>query len=188
MAPEVKICGVKDVDTALAIYEAGADYIGLVLAKSPRQVSLGQAREITMALPRVRFVAVVRNMDRDTLDKTLNRAPFWAVQYHGEANFDWIRVVHEYGLKAIATQINPAADIILMDGPEPGKGQTWEWQRPNCPQPIWIAGGLTPNNVSNVIRSLRPEGVDVSSGVETNGVKDLVKVRQFIKEAKQWQR
>ncbi len=187
MTPEVKICGVKNFDTALAAYEAGADYIGLVLSPSSRQISMDRARDIVTALPRVRFVAVVRRMPRDILEMVLDRVPFWAIQYHNNADFDWVKVVHDYGLKTIGTQEEKDSDIILMDGPEPGTGQVWNWQRPQRPQPFWIAGGLTVDNVGHVIRCLQPSGVDVSSGVETRGVKDLQKIRQFIKEAKQWQ-
>ncbi len=187
MTPEVKICGVKDVSTALAAYEAGADYIGLVLTSSPRQISLEQARDIVTSLPWIRFVAVARHMSRDMFEKVLERVPLWAFQHHGETDFNWIHAVHDYGLKAIATTVEQDADIILTDGPEPGKGQAWDWQRPACSQPFWIAGGLMPDNVRSVVQRLQPNGVDVSSGVETDGVKDLIKIRQFIKEAKQWQ-
>ncbi len=187
MGLDVKICGVKDTLTAFEAHKAGADYIGLVLSRSKRQVSVAQARHMVMALPAIRFIAVVRNMNRDDLNEVLTQVPFWGVQYHGTANFDWIEMVHEAGGRAIATTLAVGADMILMDGPEPGQGQTWEWQRPLSNKPVWIAGGLTPHNVAMVVRTLKPDGVDVSSGVETGGVKDLTKIRQFLGEAKQWQ-
>ncbi|PSR29933.1 MAG: phosphoribosylanthranilate isomerase [Sulfobacillus thermosulfidooxidans] len=186
MEPDVKICGVKDALTALEAHRAGADYIGLVLAPSSRQISLDQARHLVMTLPAIRFVAVVRGMTREALQELLQKVPVFAVQYHGEANFDWVAMVHEAGRKAVATTLDERADIILMDGPEPGQGRTWDWHRPASDKPVWIAGGLTPENVGTVVRTLRPDGVDVSSGVETDGVKDIEKIRQFIKEAKQW--
>jgi phosphoribosylanthranilate isomerase len=184
---EVKICGIKDVWTARESVRAGADYIGLVLAPSTRQISLDQAREITRALPEVRFVAVVRNMAEEELAHVLQHTGVWAVQYHGASGYDWIGMAHKAGLRAIATRVEGDADIILLDGPEPGQGQSWEWQRPQLGRPVWIAGGLSPDNVAAAVNRVVPDGVDVAIGVETSGSKDMEKIIRFIKEAKQWQ-
>ncbi len=187
MAVDVKICGIKDVATAEQSVRAGADYLGLVLAPSKRRVSLMQAREITGALPDVKFVAVVRDMAEPELACVLSQKGFWAVQFHGAAGYDWMAMVHQAGLHAIATQINDQADVILLDGPEPGQGQSWDWHLPLIHKPVWIAGGLSPENVGDVVARLHPSGVDVSSGVETLGTKNLDKIIKFIREAKQWQ-
>lgn len=184
---EVKICGVSTQSIAEQAVAQGADYIGLVLAESPRRVTLAQAGQMTRALPAVRFVAVVKLMGQEDLQRLLDRADVWAVQYHGAADFDWIGLVRAAGRRAIATRASEAADIVLADGPEPGQGKPWQWRRPHLSCPVWIAGGLSPENVGQVVKALAPDGVDVSSGVETGGVKDIAKITKFIKEAKQWQ-
>lgn len=183
----VKICGVKTAAMAEAAVNQGADFIGLVLAPSSRRVSLDQAQALTRQLPHIRFIAVVRDMAAEDLEQLLAATGVWGVQYHGASTFDWIGMVHHAGRQAIATQVDERADIVLLDGPEPGQGRTWAWQRPWISQPLWLAGGLSPDNVRQVVETLKPSGVDVSSGVETEGEKDLVKITAFIKEAKQWQ-
>lgn len=186
MAIGVKICGVKTPDVAEFAFSHGADWVGLVFAPSTRRLTLSEAREVMQSVPGS-YVAVLKDANRDALQDVLNLG-IGAVQYYGHAVPDWIGVVHSYGARAIATELNSSADLVLLDGPRPGSGEIHEWRRPQFSRPIWLAGGLTPRNVQGIIESLRPDGVDVSSGVEVNGRKDKGLIAEFIKEVKQWER
>ncbi|MDA8192719.1 MAG: phosphoribosylanthranilate isomerase [Thermaerobacter sp.] len=178
----VKICGVRDPDTASYCFAAGADFVGLVLTTSRRQIGLDDARRILQTVAG-RFVAVMKDVDGAQLEAVC-RLPFYAVQIHGTAPVDWIERVHSSGQVAIATAFREDADIVLLDGEEPGSGRGRDWERPLWPRPIWLAGGLNPGNVRQVVRRLRPDGVDVSSGVERDGAKERDLVRRFMEEVR----
>ncbi|MCY0881976.1 MAG: phosphoribosylanthranilate isomerase [Firmicutes bacterium] len=185
--PFVKICGLKDARTAQAAQDAGADALGLVFAPSRRQVSVKQAQEMVQRV-KARWVAVVKDILEADLTALMEAVPLWAVQFHGLAPYDWITLVQAHGLIAIDTKWPTTADIALLDGPDPGSGQERDWTRPQGDRPVWIAGGLSPDNVGTVVQRLHPDGVDVSSGVEIDGVKDIHLIQQFIKEAKSCQK
>ncbi len=184
MSPVVKICGIQDPILADWSFSQGADFVGLVLAPSRRQVSLAQATAMIKAVPGP-YVAVVSSAGRGELEAILAELAVIAVQYHGSSQWDWIAEVQAKGRLAIATELEPRADIVLLDGEEPGRGKVRDWQRPKWNRPVWLAGGLTPLNVGAMVQALHPDGVDVSSGVERNGVKDRQLISQFIREAKQ---
>lgn len=183
MAVSVKICGVRDVETARAALKLGADYIGLVLTPSARRVSVAEAGAVARAVPDQVCVAVGLNFPEDVFDAVLATSVSW-VQVHGTPPRDWIQRVHQAGKLAVATWLEPTADVVLLDGRRPGSGETRVWSRPTWPAPIWIAGGLTPENVGAMVRAVQPDGVDVSSGVEVGGVKSLERIARFIQEAK----
>lgn len=176
----VKVCGVRDAQTATFCFSVGVDYVGLVLAKSRRQVTLAQAQDILAAVPG-KFVAVVQDVTREQLEG-LSLLPFAGIQVHDSAPNDWTEIIHRQGQLAIATWLHPAADIALLDGEKPGSGIARRWHKPSWPHPIWLAGGLNPRNVRRVVRELAPEGVDVSSGVESEGTKQWNLIEQFVKE------
>jgi phosphoribosylanthranilate isomerase len=181
MPVRVKICGIKDLDTARGVVELGADYLGLVFTESPRQVTLSQAERLVASLPTAQFIAVARDADDDLLEAMLAIGVV-GVQLHGRTPAHWIHQVHQRGKLAIATRLEADADVVLLDGANPGSGQPWAWYKPTFHRPIWLAGGLNPDNVGRVVKTWRPDGVDVSSGVEQNGVKNLELVRRFIEE------
>ncbi len=197
----VKICGVTNPDDARLAAAAGADAIGLVFhPPSPRDVSIDAARAIIDALPPfVNAYAVVLNPDPEFLDDLIDRAPVDGLQYHGQedpelcARFPgrWIKTVPMSEPNALADYPRRyrAARGFLLDGHAAGEaggqGETFDWTRvrPEDPRPLILAGGLTPDNVGEAIRTVRPWGVDVSSGVETRpGRKDPDKVEAFLRE------
>ena len=185
MAVTVKICGVQDEGTARFCFAHGADFVGLVFAASRRQISMDRARQLVQEIPG-RYVAVVSSPDAEVLQKIIQNVRPYAIQHHGVPRCDWLELSHRQGTVAIATTLNPQADIVLLDGPVPGQGQERDWKRPAWPKPLWLAGGLSPDNVRDVVRTLKPDGVDVSSGVETQGKKDWGLIAAFIEEAKSW--
>jgi phosphoribosylanthranilate isomerase len=190
MAVTVKVCGFKNADDIALALEAGADYGGLVLAESLRQVSLAEAEVLTASFPG-RLVAVVKGVsDRDWA--LLWDMPWGGLQVYDRPQTAWVPDAQRRGW--LTVQPGPgeatrgAAAVLLLEG-RPGRGERLSWesiQRPR--EPFWLAGGLGPDNVGRALEVLRPQGVDVSSGVEKSpGVKDIGLVREFIKEVRQWQ-
>ena len=194
-----KICGITRVEDALAAAEAGADAIGLVFyARSPRAVSVQQARAIVAALPPfVTSVGLFVNASRCELNEILEAVPLDLLQFHGDETAVDCAGYHRPYIKAL--RVRPGEDIrarcadypqaagILLDtfvpGVPGGTGEAFDWslvpENPGCP--IILAGGLTPDNVAAAVRQVRPWAVDVSGGVEARkGVKDAEKVRAFV--------
>ncbi len=170
-------------NTALQAAELGADFLGVVLTQSRRQISLTQAEDMLTALLGIPVVGVGKDMDEPLFERLLE-LPFWGIQVHGHPPEDWVERAHRYGKRALATWLDPKADVVLLDGPEPGSGRPRDWERPIWDRPLWIAGGLTPENVQSMVRDLSPDGVDVSSGVEVDGAKSLDRIARFIEEVR----
>ena len=185
----IKICGVKDVAEARAAADAGADAIGMVLYAqgASRQVDANVAREVASTLPPfVMCVGVVRDCPQVRVRQLLAHVPLGMVQFHGKEPPPEVRAAQPTRaskiLKTDGTLIEQAAALMAVRVPNlvaihvdaPGGGGTGEaadWDeverldRANLP-PLVVAGGLTPGNVGEVVRRLRPWAVDVSSGVE----------------------
>lgn len=201
----VKICGICRPEDAAAAAEAGADAIGLVLADSPRRVSVAQAEAIVAELP-PDVVPIALFVD-EPLASILTKCEILGVdtvQLHGNEPPDLVRHLTICGIEAIkAFRIGAEADLAalrdypgttcLLDPKVPGKrggtGVAMDWglaARAAARRRIILAGGLTPDNVAEAIRRVRPWGVDVSSGVEAApGRKDHAKLRAFILAARQ---
>lgn len=198
-----KICGITRIEDALIAAEAGADAIGLVFyAKSPRAVSVQQARAIIAALPPfVTTVGLFVDASRDELSAILEVVPLDLLQFHGDespaacAGFSrpYIKALRVRPGEDVAARIEPYGNAsgILLDtyvhGVPGGTGQAFDWAL--APQglstPIILAGGLTPENVRSAIEQVRPYAVDVSGGVEASkGIKDAEKVRAFVRAVK----
>lgn len=188
----IKICGVMSEDAALAAAEAGADAIGLVFAAgSPRYLEPARAWEIASVLPPfVATVALFVDVDLERFIEIEQTCPATLVQFHGNESEDLVRHCGPNLIKAV--RFDPATiardlarwsaieevDAILIDGSTGGKGTAFDWSAlppllADDTKPIILAGGLTPENVGEAIRAVRPFAVDVSSGVERErGVKD----------------
>ena len=194
-----KICGITRAADALVAAEAGADAIGLVFySKSPRAVSIAQAREIIAALPPfVTTVGLFVNASRCEINETLDAVALDVLQFHGDEMPDdcegfhrpWykaLRVRAGNDIRAEAARYAGASAVLLdtfVDGVPGGTGEMFDWSLvpANLPKPLILAGGLTPQNVQQAIERVRPFAVDVSGGVElSKGVKDAARVREFI--------
>lgn len=194
----IKICGVQDVEDALAAVEAGADLIGVNFVDgSPRQVDVHRALEICEALEGhdVERVALFRNARWDVIDPILQRVPFERVQFHGDESEEEVEAVDLPTIKAIRGADHDAAEtypssILLLDHPHQGggQGQTWDWSEAEDliahGYDVIVAGGLTPDNVAEALADvgdIPPWGVDVATGVEDeNRRKDPAKMRAFV--------
>jgi phosphoribosylanthranilate isomerase len=200
-----KICGITRVEDALVAANAGADAIGLVFyPRSPRAVSVRQARDIIAALPPfVTTVGLFVNATSCEINETLDAVPLDLLQFHGDETPEQCSGYHRPYIKAL--RVRPGDDIqaacehyrsasgllldAFVDGVPGGTGLAFDWNLvPSAlTKPIILAGGLTPENVSEAIEQVRPFGVDVSGGVElSKGVKDTRRVEAFIKAVRSW--
>lgn len=204
----IKICGIRDETQALAAVEAGADFIGLVFAPSRRQISPARAREIAYAVKRTsggtKMVGVFANTPSSQVNELADFCALDWVQLSGDESWEYCREVTRPVIKVIRIdqqspeELNaeisagsrslPRQEFMTLldsrvEGRYGGTGESFNW---NLAQQITerfrviIAGGLDPKNVARLIERVAPWGVDVSSGVETKGVKDTSKIRAFI--------
>jgi phosphoribosylanthranilate isomerase len=195
----VKICGITTEEDALLSTAMDADALGFVFAPSRRQVKPDIVRDIVKRLPtEVLTVGVFRNERPERVVEIVNRAGLHAVQLHGNEPLSEVRWVRERvrfviqafaaGDPMLASAANSPADVILVDSPDPGSGKVFDWRlAEGAPRGVrtLLAGGLTPDNVGEAIRLVRPWGVDVSSGVEASpGRKDPRKLRRFVEVAR----
>lgn len=197
----VKICGVTSEDDALLAIGMGADAIGFnFVPGSTRQIRPTAARDIARRLPGgVLTVGIFKDELRDTVADVVHQAGLQAAQLHGRESTEdsrWIADRVPYVIKAFVAGDSAIDDLhhygaraVLVDAPEPGSGEVFDWSvldgRERA-QPLILAGGLTPANVGQAISVVKPWGVDVASGVELSpGVKDPVKVREFIVAARE---
>lgn len=199
MATRIKICGITRIEDARTAISAGADAIGLVFdPNSPRSVSVEQGRAISAAIPP--FIGVVGlfvDAAPEHIRAVLSRVGLSLLQFHGSETPEQCRIHGRPYLKAIRMRddtdlrtaerrFDDAIGLLLdayVENLAGGSGETFDWERipANRAKPIVLAGGLTADNVGEAIRRVRPEAVDVSSGVESaKGVKDADKIAGFI--------
>jgi phosphoribosylanthranilate isomerase len=200
---EIKICGLTNADDATAAIEAGADFVGFVLyAGSPRAVAPAVLPRILDRLPApFRAVAVVVNLPQPDLARLTADCPLHAVQFHGDespgaadgcARRVWRAVSAGESGWAPDPALWPHAERFVVDAAAPGRyggtGKRADWDAARAlaaGRTVMLAGGLTPENVAEAIRAVRPFGVDVVSGVESRpGRKDAAAVRRFIAAAR----
>jgi len=210
----VKICGNTTLDDTLLAVEAGADAVGFVFAHSPREVTVGQVAAIAPVLPaKVERIGVFVNASFEEIARTVQQADLTGVQLHSGAgpeltaqlreNFGpklkILRVVH-YGVEAEAQARaiaeDPSVDAVLVDSRTAaavgGTGVSFDWAEASktlfsgtVEHKMIAAGGMKPDTVAEAVRTLKPWGVDVASGVEAApGRKDAAKVREFVLQAR----
>jgi len=206
----VKICGLSEVEYALAAARAGADLLGLVFAPSKRRVSPKKALPLVKAVHGLRsrpaVVGVFVNSPVQEVNQIADYCQLDLVQLSGDETWEYCQQIEKPVIKAIHISRRSSAEGLLahlensqrvLGSSSPiylldtfverqygGTGQSFIWEiarHVTAKFPVVIAGGLRPQNVGQVVASLRPWGVDVSSGVETNGVKDVEKIKAFVK-------
>lgn len=196
----VKICGIKTIEAASVAVQAGADFIGFVFAPSKRKITPEEAAEIAKTIPKsVRIVGVFVNESVENIKSIAELVGLDVIQLHGDESPEIIRELPYQTIKAFsidqvdAQTINSyPADYYLIDSPigkhRGGTGKTFDWKLATDLgidlNKVILAGGLSPFNVQQAIEQVSPAGIDVSSGVETNGEKDHEKIKQFIRNAK----
>jgi phosphoribosylanthranilate isomerase len=205
----VKICGITEIEPALVAARAGADFIGLVFAPGRHQITAGKAHRIVQKLReqeiKTEVVGVFVNLSIADVNQIAATVPLDRVQLSGDETWEYCRNIEKPVIKAVyisagvtgssiiqsiysgqkmLSEINP---LVLLDtqrrGMYGGTGQTFNWELAREAAqhyPVVIAGGLTPENITQAINTVHPWGVDVSSGLETSGVKDAAKIQKFI--------
>jgi phosphoribosylanthranilate isomerase len=204
----VKICGITDKANALAAVEAGADFIGLVFAPSNRRISPAQAREIADAVKKsstvTKLVGVFVNAPVFQVNEIADFCALDVIQLSGNESWEDCRKIVNPVVKAVRVDRQSSQDICAelsaasrllagrrfvtlldsrVEGTYGGTGKTFDWdlaQEVAKKFSVIVAGGLDPKNVASLIKRVAPWGVDVSSGVETGGVKDIAKMKAFI--------
>lgn len=198
----IKICGIRTSDAAQAAAAMGADALGFVFAPSPRRMEPEKVREIIAQLPPfISTVGVFVDEDCSRVQEITDHCRLDYVQLHGDESPHYCKQLRVKTIKAVRVrdmisieQIRPYLGVVngfLLDTYEPGKaggtGSTFNWDIALAAgkiTPIILAGGLNPQNAGTAIRQAWPYGVDVSSGVETGGQKDLAKIKSFIEEVR----
>ncbi|GAB6043691.1 phosphoribosylanthranilate isomerase [Endothiovibrio diazotrophicus] len=200
MRTRTKICGITRVQDGLAAASAGADAIGLVFyAKSPRAVTVEQARSIVQALPPfVTVVGLFVDPSAEEVQATCEAVALGLLQFHGGESPEFCRSFDRPYIKAVSMKegVEPTAEAerfhhaagLLLDTYHPampgGSGESFDWSRvpDDLGLPLILAGGLAPENVAEAVRVARPFAVDASSGVEAaKGIKDAAKIEAFMR-------
>lgn len=191
---KIKLCGLSrqcDIEWANELHP---DYIGFVFAQnSKRYISPEKASTLKQALAsEIMAVGVFVDETAENVAYLLNQNIIDIAQLHGKESDEYINRLRKLTEKPIikafrissstdiVTAENSKADFILLDSGA-GTGTVFDWELiQNINRPYFLAGGLYPNNVKSAIETLRPYAVDVSSGIETNGLKDKTKMADFI--------
>jgi len=171
-------------EDVLACNAALPDYIGFVFAPSRRQIGIAQAAQLKQALdPRIKAVGVFVNASLDEIAQASEHLDL--IQLHGSESDDFVRQAKDlYSLPMVKLNDSEFADFALFDGPNPGSGKAFDWRAISCyNKKYFLAGGLLIENIEQAAK-LKPYCLDVSSGVETNGVKDAAKIQQFVTKAR----
>jgi phosphoribosylanthranilate isomerase len=195
----VKVCGLSTPESVRLAAGSGADAVGFVLTRSPREVTPAQVRELLEHVPAgFPAVGVFRHEAAAAAVAVAREAGLAWVQLHGERSPADVETVHDAGLKVIraVTMFDPPAafgswgeELLLIDAAVPGSGEAWDYSSvrdKGLEGRAWLlAGGLDALNVAQAAVQAGAWGVDVSSGVESSrGVKDLAKIRAFVAAAK----
>ena len=204
--PKVKMCGISKVETIPAVVDAKPDYMGLVFAPSKRQVTVEQAKTLVEELHKqyavrynsetIKTVGVFVNETVENLLKIAEEVKLDVIQLHGDEDESFIQILKEQSnvevWKAVQVRsaadaekwIDSSADMLLFDAyhkdERGGTGEVFDWSSlDEFERPFMLAGGIDSTNVARAIRTVRPYGIDISSGIETEGVKDNEKMKAF---------
>lgn len=182
---KIKVCGLSRLEDIEIVNENKPDYIGFVFAESRRKVTPEQAFQLREKLdPAITSVGVFVDEPIADIISLVKNGVIDMIQLHGNEDEETIHKLKiQTGKRMIkANRISEAADYLLFDSPNPGSGNTFDWgEIPEVSKPFFLAGGLNPANVAEAVGKVKPFAVDVSSGVETSGIKDLAKMKAFIR-------
>ena len=195
---KIKICGLSRECDIEAVNAAMPDFIGFVFAKSHRQVTAQQASALRKKLcPSICAVGVFRNETMEAIQSIVADGTIDIVQLHGDEDEDFISRVKTLTKKPVIKAIavgsandirawqNTCADYLLLDNRRGGSGECFDWSLiGNVKKPFFLAGGLNIANIQAAIAKTHPFAVDISSGVETDRVKDAEKIKQIVEKVR----
>ncbi|MBQ9990925.1 MAG: phosphoribosylanthranilate isomerase [Lachnospiraceae bacterium] len=199
---KIKICGLKRPEDIAYVNRYLPDYVGFVFAKSPRQVTGEQAAELKKILrPEILSVGVFVNEEIDTIVTLVKEGIIDLIQLHGDESIEYVRQLQERledqsegkvirairvsSPKDVKAVLDYPTDYLLFDtyikGQYGGSGETFNWQLlKEVNRPFFLAGGLTTENIRQALDTVNPFCLDVSSGAETNRVKDEAKIQHLV--------
>lgn len=192
---EIKLCGLRRPLDIVAANGLKPEYIGFVFArKSKRYVGPEKAMELKqLLLPDIKAVGVFVNEELSVVADLLNKGVIDVAQLHGSESEEYVAelkkatgkpVIRAFKVATaddVATAVTSSADYILLDAGA-GDGVTFDWSIvKDVKRPFFLAGGLNPGNVADAVAAVHPYAVDVSSGIETDGFKDIDKMTAFVK-------
>ncbi|MFC7442120.1 phosphoribosylanthranilate isomerase [Laceyella putida] len=206
----IKLCGFRTVEDVRKASSLPIDAMGFILVPGrKRTIPLDRLAEMLSAVPPgIKKVAVLKDASVSEITELQSRFSFDGLQLHGEESPAYCRALRERVpidlckvfhvsqtavLKAEVPLYAPWIDRILLDSAMGGTGETFDWTEiprwKDAAQafqiPLWVAGGLHPDNVANLIKPYGPDGVDVSSGIETDGSKDEEKMKRFVERVRE---
>mgnify|MGYP000851662899 FL=1 len=198
---KIKLCGIRRREDIAFLNIYKPDYAGFVFAGTKRRVTPEQAAVLSGGLsPEIKRVGVFVNETAAGVESAVKTAGLSAVQLHGDENPEYIsglkkllpstevwKAIRVNGRKSIESALKTDADMLLFDsyseGGYGGTGKTADIKlikSMKISRPFFIAGGISAENISGIVNTLSPYGVDVSSGIETNGVKDGQKIKRIM--------
>ncbi|MBI5134788.1 bifunctional indole-3-glycerol-phosphate synthase TrpC/phosphoribosylanthranilate isomerase TrpF [Candidatus Uhrbacteria bacterium] len=192
---KLKICGVRSVQEARYCEQLGVDFIGLnVVPTSKRCVDEKTAQAICASVDEIATVGVFQDQSIAFVNRLARKLNLDYIQLSGDESLSFVKKCCRPVIKAIsvntkkdltkAAKYLPHVAHILLDSPTPGSGNQIPVDLKNVPYPFLLAGGITPSTVGRVVRQSNPTGVDLASGVETNGRIDLEKVQKIVRKLK----
>jgi phosphoribosylanthranilate isomerase len=209
----IKLCGFQDVTAVHALHGLDVDMAGFIMAPSKRQLSLDRMQELAAHVPsRTKKVGVFVNPSFAALQEVFCQVRFEVLQLHGQESPEFCRQVRDVfeveiikafhvsadrGDSSIHAEFAGVIDYVLLDtydaGAAGGTGKSFQWSLiPRYQQwcasnrlPLLVAGGITPDNVGDLVHRWEPDGIDVSSGIETNGFKDIDKISLFVRKVRE---
>lgn len=201
---KVKICATRSLEAAMVAVEEGADFVGMVFTPHTKThtVDRNVARKIGEKMKgKINLVGVFQNMPLTEVQEIIVDCNLDYAQFHGDESQEYIDHIHIKTIKAFRfagdfnldearkTMKQFNVDYYLVDRIKQSEGEMINREKVvelAKEFPLFFAGGLTPDNVQEVIRTVNPVGVDVASGVETDGVQNIEKIKRFIKNAKEF--
>lgn len=197
--PLVKICGVQSVEEALLCQKHGASFVGLnFVPTSPRRISYQIGANIAKALQQrggTKVVGVFQNQSLEEVNRAAQSVDLDFIQLSGDEPLSYLKrcvrpvikgisMVRRNSLKKVNRYLGKV-HLVLLDGKEPGSGKGFDHRSlRELKTPFMLAGGMSPDNVRQALKEVRPAGVDVASGVESHGKRDLKKIRLFLQRAR----
>lgn len=200
MSTKVKLCGMTRPEEILVVNKLKPDYVGFVFwPKSKRALTRDRAQELReMLSPDIPAVGVFVDEDPEVILSLVGAGIIQVVQLHGhepEETLNWLRERTDVplwkafkvrGPEDVAAANASSADLVLLDNGY-GTGEPFDWTlMKDVRRPFLLAGGLTPENAEDAIGRFRPYGLDVSSGIETDGVKDPQKMTEFVRRVRRF--
>ena len=191
---KIKFCGLFREEDIEYVNKLNPDYIGFVFAKSKRQITKEKAIDLKNKLKsNTKFVGVFVDEDIEKIIDLLSNGVIDIAQLHGNEREEDINNIKNKSKKQVIKAIrvttsedieswkNSCADFLLLDNGQ-GTGKTFDWNNiKNLNRPFFLAGGLSIDNIKEAIEKVSPMAIDISSGIESNGVKDYEKMKEVMK-------